>query len=314
MPANKRLILNADDFGLTPGVNRAIAELHHAGALTSATLMATGAAFDDAVALARATPTLGVGCHVVLTDGVPVLPPSEIPSLLGPDGKSFRPKLGDFYLAALSGKLNEDEIAREAHAQIARLQHAGIALTHLDTHKHTHILPQVARPLLSVAERAGIGAVRNPFEESWSRSLGHPAWKRRLELALLHPLRKKFEAIPQIRSGAVATTDGTIGMSATGSLDHSTLDAILAHLPPGTWELVCHPGYNDRDLDAITTRLRETRNIERQALLAAFTQTSRTPSAPELIHYGKLKQGPGSKVQGPGIRDYENSPNPLLSQ
>ena len=86
-----RLIINADDFGLTRGVNRAIAELHQAKALTSATLMATGAAFEDAVAIAHANPTLGVGCHIVLTDGTPVSPPKSIPTLIGSDGK----KVGD---------------------------------------------------------------------------------------------------------------------------------------------------------------------------------------------------------------------------
>src|SRR5271154_5842107 len=96
-----RLIINADDFGLTPGINRAVAELHQAHVLTSATLMATGPAFDDAVAIARANPTLGVGCHIVLTDGVPVLPPKDIPTLIGPDRKTFRPSLISFLKALL---------------------------------------------------------------------------------------------------------------------------------------------------------------------------------------------------------------------
>ena len=289
MPA--RLIINADDFGLTPGVNRAIAELHAAGALTSATLMATSAAFPDALRLARAYPTLGIGCHVVLTDGTPTLPPEEIPSLLGPDRRSFRPALTSFYRAILTGRIREDDIFRESLAQITRLQNAGIRVTHVDTHKHTHILPRVARPLLRAAEAAGVPAVRNPFEEPWSRSLGHASLLRRLEVAALHPPRRKFAALPQIRSGAIATTDGTIGISATGRLDTTTLAAILAHMPThGTWELVTHPGYNDADLDRITTRLRAHRNTEREALLAAFPQNSPHPNHPELIHYGALAQ------------------------
>jgi predicted glycoside hydrolase/deacetylase ChbG (UPF0249 family) len=294
MPA--RLILNADDFGLTPGINRAIEELHRAGALTSATLMASGPAFDDAVAVARRNPALGVGCHIVLTDGIPVLHPDEIPSLLGPDGKTFRSSLLDFHLAVLRGKVKVEHLCREMQAQVARLQRAGIDVTHLDTHKHTHILPQIARPLLFVAERARIGAVRDPFEEPWSRSLGHAKLLRRLEVAALHPLRRKFAAIPQIRTGAVATTDGTIGISATGRLDRSTLRAILKHMPPhGTWELVTHPGYNDSDLDRVTTRLRTHRNIEREALLEAFASESPQPNAPELIHYAAL--GPYARVR-----------------
>src|ERR1700722_10036417 len=117
-----RLIINADDFGLTPGINRAIAELHQARVLTSTTLMATGPAFDDAVVIARANPILGVGCHIVLTDGTPALPPQSIPTLLGPDGKTFRPSLIDFLQALLRGKIREEEIEREALAQIEKLQ------------------------------------------------------------------------------------------------------------------------------------------------------------------------------------------------
>src|SRR5580658_3601299 len=126
-----RLILNADDFGLTRGINRAIAELHANGALTSATLMANGPAFEDAAAIARKRPTLGVGCHVVLTDGIPVSHPSDVPSLLGPDGKTFRSSMMDFMLAVWRGRVHEEEIVREAAAQVQRMQRAGIDVTHL---------------------------------------------------------------------------------------------------------------------------------------------------------------------------------------
>ncbi len=283
-----RLILNADDFGLTRGINRAIAELHQACALTSATLMANGPAFADAVALALAHPSLGVGCHVVLTDGVPVSHPADIPSLLGTDGKTFRPSLVDFLLAVLAGKVDEEDIVREALAQVQKLQRAGIDVTHLDTHKHAHILPQVARPLLFVAERCGVGAVRSPFEQPWSLAIGRSALMRRLQVRLIAFLRPRFEALPQLRSGTVVSTDGTLGISATGNLDAETLAKSLAALPDGTWELVCHPGYNDRDLDSVTTRLRASRDIERMALLATFGPQSLQPSPVELIHYGKL--------------------------
>jgi predicted glycoside hydrolase/deacetylase ChbG (UPF0249 family) len=287
-----RLILNADDFGLTRGINRAVAELHAAGALTSATLMANGPAFDDAVTVAHAHPGLGVGCHIVLTDGTPVSPPETIPTLLGKDRKNFRPNATDFFIAVLRGRVSEAEIEREALAQMLKLQAAGISVTHVDTHKHTHVLPQVARPVLAAAETAGIRAIRNPFEERWSLALGSSALMRRLKLRILHHLRPRFFALPQIRDGCIVTTDGTIGISATGSLDAATLHAALDALPQGTWELVCHPGYNDRDLDAVTTRLRQTREVEREALLAAFASHSLNPSTPHLIHYAALTPSP----------------------
>ncbi|HUZ97310.1 MAG TPA: ChbG/HpnK family deacetylase [Edaphobacter sp.] len=286
-----RLIINADDFGLTLGVNRAIAELHQAHVLTSATLMATGAAFDDAVAIARANPSLGVGCHIVLTDGEPVSPPHSIPTLLGSDGKNFRPSLLDFMQALMRGNIREGEIEREAFAQVQKLKQTGIAVTHLDTHKHTHLFPAVARPLLRVAHCCSVGAVRNPFEPAWSSRLAPNAFVRRLQFHILGILGKRsFESLPQLNDGHVLTSDGTIGVSATGQLDAASLRKILHAMPEGTWELVCHPGYNDTALNAIATRLRATREIERDALLQEIPRASRTVSGLELIHYGQISQ------------------------
>jgi predicted glycoside hydrolase/deacetylase ChbG (UPF0249 family) len=284
-----RLIINADDFGLTRGVNRAIAELHETKVLTSATLMATGGAFDDAVAVALAHPTLGVGCHVVLTDGVPASSPQNIPTLLGPDGKTFRTSLLDFVQALLRGKISRDDIEREALAQIQKLQNAGIRVTHLDTHKHTHLFPAVTRPLLKIAERCSIGAIRQPFEQSWSMGLGHGGFVRRLQITALGRLQSSFERQSQIRNAHVLTTDGSIGISATGNLYAQTLREILHALPSeGTFELCCHPGYNDSDLDRVTTRLRSHRDVERIALLAEVPARTLQPNAPQLINYGEL--------------------------
>jgi len=283
-----RLILNADDFGLTRGVNRAIAELHRAGCLTSATLMASGAAFDDAVATARANPALGVGCHIVLTDGLPVSPPESVPTLLAPGTTTLRPKLTHFVRDLLLNRISPHEIETEALAQIRKLQSAGIAVTHIDTHKHTHLFPAVARPLLRAAEACGIRAVRNPFEAPWSWSLGHGGTNRRVVMTLLNRLREPFSAHPQVRDKAIITTDGSIGISATGDLTAASLREGLAALPEGTWELVCHPGYNDADLDRVPTRLRAHREIERSALLAVLPEILAQPNPPALIHYGGL--------------------------
>jgi chitin disaccharide deacetylase len=284
-----RLILNADDFGLTPGINRAIGELHAAGVLTSATLMANGPAFEDAISVARAHPALGVGCHIVLTDGTPVCPPESIPSLIGPDGKSFRSSLADFVRALLLGQIREQDIVREAFAQIEKLQRAGIHITHVDTHKHTHLFPRVARPLLQVAERTSIGSIRNPFEPDWSLSLNHGSRLRRLAIRAAGRLRPRFEAALRIQHGRVSTADGTIAISATGELNAASLAKVLRALPAsGTYELCCHPGYNDQDLHQITTRLRAHRNIEREALLSEIPRILAQPKAPRLIHYGSL--------------------------
>jgi len=284
-----RLIINADDFGLTPGINRSILELHRAGVLTSATLMATGRAFDDAVTIADANPTLGIGCHIVLTDGTPASDPASIPSLLGPDRKTFRPSLLDFVRALLRGQIREDEIVREALAQILRLQHAGITITHVDTHKHTHLFPGVTRPLLRALEHTSISSIRNPFEPAFTHRVTHAGLKRYAQISLLNSLRPQFQRHSQIAEGRILTTQGTVGVSATGNLTTATLTQILNSLPPeGIFELVCHPGYNDPELDRIATRLRAHREIEMQALLSAIPTRLAQPNTPTLIHYGSL--------------------------
>ncbi|MGA2535635.1 MAG: ChbG/HpnK family deacetylase [Terracidiphilus sp.] len=263
----QRLIVNADDFGLTPGVNRAIGELHDQGLLTSATLMARAAATDEAVATALRSPSLGVGCHLVFVDGDPVLAATEIPSLVGSRTGRFHSTLGAFLRRALAGDIPAAEIEAEAAAQIACLHRRGVVLTHIDTHKHTHMFQAVLRPVLRAARAAGIGAVRNPFEPAWSRrATPNAPIVRRLEVRLLQLLEPAFRRI--VAEEGFITTDGAIGVLATGTLDTTTVNSLLRHMPPGTWELVTHPGYNDTSLGQVRTRLRESRETERQALAA----------------------------------------------
>ena len=261
-----RLIINADDFGLTSGVNRAIAELHQAGVLTSATLMARAGATPEAIQIALATASLGVGCHVVLVDGEPVLPPREIPSLVDRQTGCFPPKLTTFLGRLFTGRIRATEIEAEAAAQIALLQHAGLRLTHIDTHKHTHMFPPVLQPLLRAARKAGIGAVRNPFEPEWAvRATPRASITRTAEVIALRRLGPFFRRM--IARENVATTDGTIAVTGTGTFNVDTARALLSELPEGTWELVTHPGYNDADLEKVRTRLRASRDTERQALV-----------------------------------------------
>jgi predicted glycoside hydrolase/deacetylase ChbG (UPF0249 family) len=230
-----------------------------------------------------------VGCHIVLTDGSPVSDPRDIPTLLGPDGRSFRPSLVDFVQALLRGKVREEEIEREATAQIRKLKQAGIAPTHVDTHKHAHLFPGVSRPLLRALEAESIRAIRNPFEPAFTQRLSHAGVKRRMQINLLNRMRPGFSRQRQIASGAVKTTGGTVGVSATGNLNAVTLTELLVALPAnGAYELVCHPGYNDSDLDRITTRLRQHREIEMQALLTAMPLALNQANPPELIHFGNL--------------------------
>ena len=292
-----RLIINADDFGLTGGVNRAIVELHAAGVLTSTTLMARAGATDEAVTRARSAESLGVGCHIVLVDGEPVLPASEIPTLVEGKTGRFRTSIGGFLARLFTGRISAAEIEAEAAAQIGALQARGLALTHIDTHKHTHMFPPVLRPVLRAARKAGISAVRNPFEPAWAvRATAGAPLARVAEVSALRKLHDACRRI--IAEEGFATTDGTIAVVGTGVLNAETLRALLLQLPEGTWELVTHPGYNDADLDGVRTRLRASREIEMQALQAV----KEFPEI-ELISYGELR----NRDQGSGVRDQKST-------
>ncbi|HUO61463.1 MAG TPA: ChbG/HpnK family deacetylase [Candidatus Acidoferrales bacterium] len=265
----KLLLVNADDFGLTEGVNRAIAECHTRGMVTSTTLMATGAAFECAVELSRSLPNLSVGCHMVLVDGEPLLPPDAVRSLLAPGTNRFYHSIGEFARAALLGKFRPDEIEAEASAQFDRLHQAGVRISHFDSHKHTHLFPAVLGPVLRAAKRAGINAVRNPFEPSSTLSMGTVLRDRKLavrtaEVLVLRSYRQYF--MKQIRAYGMWTPDGSIGVAATGSLTQEILCELIERMPEGTWELCCHPGYNDSALDSIRTKLRQSRMVELEAL------------------------------------------------
>lgn len=263
----KRLIVNADDFGLTHGVNHAIADLHRSGSLSSATLMALALATTEAAAIARATPTLGVGCHVVLVDGAPILSSRELPTLTEAATGRFRNTLGRFVRDLMMGRIHPEEIEAEAFAQINRLRSLGIAPTHIDTHKHTHIFPAVLRPLLSAAQRTGVKAIRNPFEPQWSlRATPGAPLLRRSQVHILNRFRPAF--LRNVAQSGLQTTSGSIGVLATGTLNAETIHSLLAGLPEGTWELVTHPGHNDADLAAAGTRLLASRAVEREALSA----------------------------------------------
>jgi hopanoid biosynthesis associated protein HpnK len=268
----KRLIVNADDFGLTSGVNRAIAECHEHGIVTSTTLMATGQRATEAAQLARNMPNLGVGCHVVLVDGEPVLPVDRVRSLLAPGGNRFYQTVSEVLRAMARGRFRADEIESEAGAQMALLRQAGVPLTHFDSHKHMHMFPRILRPLLSAAAAHGIVALRNPFEASGVVRLSAALGSRHLLLRKWQTTVLRALFLTRWRNlvdeAGFATTDGCIGVTATGSLDEARLREMLGRMPEGTWELVCHPGYNDAELATQRTRLRASREVEMQALEA----------------------------------------------
>lgn len=281
--------MNADDFGFTSGVNRAIVRAHTDGLVTSTTLMANGAAFCEANELAKQLPKLSIGCHVVLIDGEPVLPPARIPSLT--QSGRFRDGLKTFAARALTGQLDATEIAAEATAQIRRVQSAGVCVSHFDTHKHTHIFPKVLSPLLLAASACGVRAVRNPFGQCLplrsSELLKRPnLWTHWAGVRVLGTFAGKFQRAVQ-REGFV-TPDGILGIEVTGVLNETVFTAIATSVPVGTWELVCHPGYNDSDLQSAKTRLRESREVELHVLTLPRAREILAQQGVELISYRDL--------------------------
>ena len=294
----RRLIINADDFGLTAGVNRAIAEACQRGLVTSTTLMANAQAFDDAVALASSLagtlPSFSVGCHIVLLDGRPLLPPERVSTLLAPttgNGSRFRNSFGDLLLAELRGKLEPEQVQAEAAAQFQRLQRAGIQPSHFDSHKHAHMLPQVLRPLLRAARDCGVPAVRNPFGQVWPLPLGElmrrvRLWNRLAALNVLRNFAAKFRAT--VEAHGLRTTDGSVAVLVTGALDLKLFARMMERLPEGTWEFVCHPGYNDAELDGIRTRLRQSRQQELQLLTSPEAREALECRGIQLISYREL--------------------------
>jgi hopanoid biosynthesis associated protein HpnK len=288
----RRLIINADDFGLTEGVNRAIAECHLAGIVTSATLMAGSNAFFSAMCVAKSAPNLDIGCHVVLVDGGPLAPSQEVASLLAPGKNVFRTGFAEFALAGMRNKLSPDHIFREAATQMEHIRKdAGIKLTHFDTHKHTHIFPQVLRPILRAAKECGVRALRNPFVPFKALALAHlfrqpKLWVRYSEVKVLNRFAAAFRR--EVEDAGLRTTDGTFGIIATGALDQKLFNAIIGSIPEGTWEFVCHPGYNDADLDKIATRLRDSREAERNVLTSPESKRQIESRGIQLISYAEL--------------------------
>jgi predicted glycoside hydrolase/deacetylase ChbG (UPF0249 family) len=293
----RRLIINADDYGLTPGVNRAIVEAHDHGIVTSATVMANASAFEEAVGQAQshATGRLSVGCHIVLLDGEPVLPANRVGTLLQPGSHNgsqrFRQNLNNFAIASACHQLSCDEIEAEAAAQMERVQAKGIRVSHFDTHKHAHMFPAVLRPLLRAAQVRKIPAVRNPFGQVWplpwsSLLRTRQLWKRFAQLNVLRHFAAGFRR--EVESHGLRTTDGSLGVIATGVLDFKLFTAIVDSIPEGTWEFVCHPGYSDRDLDRVQTRLRQSREQELHLLTSAEAKNLLSSRGIELISYHEL--------------------------
>jgi hopanoid biosynthesis associated protein HpnK len=257
------LVINGDDFGLTSGVNAGMLDAHRDGILTSVSLFANAPATTQAIAMAHATPSLGVGCHLTLVDGTPTLSPAEVPSLVTPEGQ-FRQTWGAFLRACLTGHVVLEEVRRELTAQIVRLQAAGLTLTHLDAHKHVHTYPPIFRIVAELATAFGVPAVRVPYESPWRgpvpADLREPAIRRQALENLA--LRLWTWQDTRILAAHRRMPPAFFGKVHTGRVTPAVLARILAALPEGVSELMMHPGYQDAALARVRTRLRREREAE----------------------------------------------------
>jgi len=261
----RQLVVNADDFGFTRDVNQGIIEAHQNGILTATTLMSDGPAFDDAVRLARENPALDIGVHLVLVGQPP-----------------FPMTVAQLTRAVMLGKI---QIYQELSAQVQKILDAGLKPTHLDTHKHTHLLPPVLDAVARISETFKIPWVRRPFDfPITTRGI---SWSKRAVSRSLGVVRRRFQRV--LTTHGCLSTDHFAGFQITGKFDASDVAALIRSLPDGSTEFMCHPGICTAELRSARTRLKESREQELRALTAPEVRDALRESGVELATFSSLK-------------------------
>ncbi|MGA2120286.1 MAG: ChbG/HpnK family deacetylase [Bryobacteraceae bacterium] len=266
------LIVNADDFGFTPDVNQGIVDAHRDGILTSTTLMANGDAFDDAIRLARQTPALDIGCHLVLIGGYSLV-----------TGKAYPRTVAQLLIALARRALDPYQ---EFAAQVRRIRAAGLDPSHLDTHKHTHLAPPVLDALVRVSGEFGMHWVRRPFDDPFSRLPGIAPPAAAAASRVFALLRGRFHRV--LARHGCRSTDHFAGFAITGRYRTAELVTLLEALPQGSTELMCHPGHCGPALRAAPTRLKQSRQHELDALVSAEARTAIARLGIRLVRYTDL--------------------------
>ncbi len=273
--AARILTVNADDFGFTRGVNRGILHCHRNGILTSTTLMANGEAFGDAVELARTHPSLDVGAHLVLVQGCSVVSGDPLPASVAALVRALALRRLDPY--------------SELRAQLEKILAAGVRVTHLDTHKHTHLLPPVLDAVLRLAEEFRVRWVRRPFDLPLPASRRPAPWSVRLARRAMAPLETGFET--RLRAAGARCPDQFAGFQWTGRFTASDVIALLRTLPEGITEFMTHPGYCDDELHRARTRLKESREAELRVLVDPLLRQTLNECRIRLASYADLDGG-----------------------
>jgi len=246
--------------------------------------------------------------HLNPIEGKPVAPASSIPSLVNRQG-CFARKPWHLWRAMILGRVSTVDIEKELRAQIEKVLAAGIVATHLDSHKHVHALPVLGRMTIRLARQYGIPAIRC-VAERWS-ALGcllgrFPHAKTTIFRQLLNSCALALVSrgwSRQLRRAGVAYASHFYGLTLTGFLDEEILREILCHLPDGTSELMCHPGFVDKALRQTPTRLLEQREMEYQALTRPGIKLMAKDLGVQLVNYGDLV---GSKSAGANEEEGSN--------
>lgn len=286
----KNLIVNADDLGWTEGVNRGIAEAHRGGLVTSASLLANGRAFVSALDVARSNLELGVGVHLNLSNGPPTANPNEVSSLLNAQGQ-LHLATGALFLRIVTSRLNLDEVQREWEQQIRKVRGAGISPTHLDGHKHVHMLPGLFEIAVRLAKKHGIRGIRISHEDSRLRAWLSSGTQQNTTVLLEQAAQARVlkflarNARDLADHAGLITTDYFCGIAQTGALTSDGVETLLKNLPDGTTELMCHPGYADDDLQNSPTRLQQSRQAELRILTEERTRKLVAREGIRLISY-----------------------------
>ena len=231
----KRLVVTADDFGAAREVNDAVVCAHRDGVLTAASLMVAGAAADDAVARARTMPRLGVGLHVVLVDGQPVLPPERVPALVGADG-CFRTDMVRAAIRIFASPAARAQLSAEIEAQFAAFAATGLRLDHVNAHKHFHLHPTIAGAIARIGRRHAMKAIRAPIEpKAVLRAIDGTRAGPGIETVWAKLVRRRM------RRAGLIVPDAVFGLSWSGAMTTTRVRGLIERLPPGLTEIYAHP-------------------------------------------------------------------------
>ena len=276
----KRVIINADDFGWSAPLNRAIVEAHHCGILSSATLLTNFPGFDNAVELARQTPSLGVGLHLNIVHGAPLSPPEQIPSLVGNNGNFAG--MSTLLRRAMLGRLRRSELDLELSTQLERCRQRLGEPTHLDSHKHVHIFRPIRDAFIALARQLGSPRLRTPYE---TLRLGMSV--RDWQCRVFRILAQRTKA--DVQRAGCATPDHFIGVADTGRMTAAVYHRVFHMLDDGVTEIMCHPGpANSNDGVTGSYFISASRELEFNALLDQALVDRFAGSEIQKIHYGQI--------------------------